>query len=75
MKFSVKESGLNVEFLVRDNGVVELNHFAPEGAALTEKEIIPKNYHEILAVQETGKSTREIHGYKHNLSSASLDYK
>ncbi|MGN1140873.1 MAG: glycoside hydrolase family 36 protein [Oliverpabstia sp.] len=77
-KVSVRENGLNVEFDVRDNGVVELTDFSPVKIAgdgeekLSLKEDV---YHPLLEVQITGKSTDNMHGYKHNFSSASLDFR
>ena len=79
-KISVHENGLNVEFLVRDNGIVELADFTPTklaGAAEAKEhyETNEDNFHPLLEVQITGKSTENMHGYKHNFSSASLDFK
>ena len=74
--FCIRESGIYAGFLIRDNGTVELTHFTYEGDKAL-KEVLPKEtiYHPILEIQETGKSSRELHGYKHNVCSASLDYK
>lgn len=77
-KINVRENGLHVEFDVRDNGVVELTDFSPveiagdRGERLSLKEDV---YHPLLEVQITGKSTDNMHGYKHNFSSASLDFR
>lgn len=78
--FEVHAYGLNIVFLVRDNGIVELASFAPadrmevqgENVTVMVKEDV---YHPLLEVHETGRSTRDMHGYKHQLSGASLDYK
>ena len=74
--FCIRESGIYAGFLIRDNRTVELTHFTYEGDKAL-KEVHPKEaiYHPILEIQETGKSSRELHGYKHNVCSASLDYK
>lgn len=79
-KISVQENGLNVEFLVRDNGIVELADFTPTklaGFAGTEERQVEDedNLHPLLEVQITGKSTGNLHGFKHNFSSASLDFR
>lgn len=71
----LQENGLSILFGVRDSGIVELLDFSPlqPGAPVsfgeTEKE------YPLLEVQETGKTTREMHGYKHNAGSASLEFK
>lgn len=75
--YRIRESGLSVMFRVRENGVVELADFSAEN--MEGKKVIPEIdgevFHPIMEVQITGKSTRNMHGYKHNLSSASLDFK
>ena len=76
----IEENGLRVKFLICENGVVELQDFSssqvPEKARSVErKKSDPENYHPVMEVQISGKTTRGMHGYKHNLSSASLDYR
>lgn len=77
---TMKDNNLFINFAIHDNGIVELANFSP--LPLKEKcnlevhhdaekdEIFP-----IVEVQITGKSTRGMHGYKHNSSSASADFK
>ena len=80
------ENGLFIRFLIRDNGIVELADFTPELSAgqtdcewkkaeYAPPEEDPENVHPLMEVQITGKSTRNMHAYKHNFSSASLDFK
>ena len=76
----IEENGLRVKFLICENGVVELQDFSssqvPEKARSVErKKSDPENYHPVMEVQISGKTTRGMHGYKHNLSSASLDFR
>lgn len=69
----IKESGLRVRFEVNDAGVVELKDFSPEGVPdqkITQEEQV----YSALEVQITGKTTRGMHGFKHNAGSASLDF-
>ena len=68
------ENGLSVIFTVSEDGIVQLSRFAPEDLpSVTHGEYkIPMP---LIELQITGKSTREMHGYKHNKSSASLDLK
>lgn len=71
----VREGGLSVWFQVREDGIVELSGFSP-----VEMNVSPKaredveNVSPLVEVQITGKSTRGMHAYKHNSSSASLDF-
>ena len=68
----IKESGLRVRFEVNDAGVVELKDFSPEGVPdqkITQEEQV----YPALEVQITGKTTRGMHGFKHNAGSASLE--
>lgn len=71
----VREGGLSVQFQVREDGVVELSGFSP-----VEMDVSPKAREDVkivsplVEVQVTGKSTRGMHAYKHNSSSASLDF-
>ena len=71
----VREGGLSVQFQVREDGIVELSGFSP-----VEMNVSPKAREDVeivsplVEVQITGKSTRGMHAYKHNSSSASLDF-
>ena len=67
------ENGLMVEFAVMDDGTVRLARFAPDDvpsriSSEEENDALP-----VIELQITGKSAREMHGYKHNAGSASLD--
>ena len=71
----VREGSLHVVFRIRENGIVELAHFTVNGKeAETEQDFSADAYYPIVEIQETGKSTREMHGYKHNQCSSSLEY-
>ena len=108
-KIELNESGLSVLFTVSEEGIVELERFAPaSGAAAqessaedsagnlsasgqtsgkpsdadpSESEQPPEDAPDrlpaapFIELQITGKSTRGLHGYRHNSSSASLDLK
>ncbi|MCR5272364.1 MAG: alpha-galactosidase [Lachnospiraceae bacterium] len=80
----INEYGLYIEFKIHDNKIVELKRFSP--SAIGEKlkdlpeEKTPigsdgRTLHTppVIELQITGKSTRDMHGYKHNASSASHD--
>ncbi|MDD3277947.1 MAG: alpha-galactosidase [Lachnospiraceae bacterium] len=75
-KISINENGLSVLFQIRDNGVVELCDFSAAGVEKQSEKMQgnPEIYHPVVEVQITGKTTRGMHGYKHNVSSASLDF-
>lgn len=67
------ENGINILFVVNESGVVELRDFSAQG--VEDKKILEKNMvYPVLEVQITGKTTRDMHGYKHNAGSASLDF-
>lgn len=75
-KIGINENGLSVIFRVRDNGVVELQDFSAAAlepgqkkAELTDPEI----YHPLIELHYTGTTTLNMHGYKHNLNSSSLE--
>lgn len=74
-KISIEENGLRVVFGVREDGVTELLDFSaaevPDGKCAAEDE---RMVYPLLEVQVTGKTTRDMHAYKHNMSSASLDF-
>lgn len=81
-KIEVKENGLLIVLHISENGVVELERFSPlkdgESAAPWREKEGGENGEEfapILELQITGKSTRGMHGYRHNSSSASTDLK
>ena len=87
---SLNKYGLSIEFTVSKDGVVELSQFRPgpcKGSDVstpagpsglpasqgTDASGLPAS--PILEVQVTGRSSRELHGYNHNASGASLDLK
>ena len=68
----IQENGLSVSFHIREDGVVELNGFHPvQDNVKTKVQEDPEIVSPLLEVQVTGKSTRAMHAYKHNFSSAS----
>ena len=76
------ENGLEILFQIRQDGIVELRDFRPAGtaaAAETEQRQYSteqgQEVYPILEVNVTGKSTRGMHGYRHNAGSASLDFR
>ncbi len=70
----IKENSLDVQFLIRDNGVVELSRLLPLSKDGHYEPIIErKEQHPILELQVTGKTTRGIHANKHYLCSNSLE--
>lgn len=73
-EIKVAENGLFVLFRIRENGVVELTEFAAEQMPRRKPDAGEEIY-PALEVQLTGKSTRGMHGYKHNASSASMDFR
>ena len=76
---------LHIEFVAGDNGIVELAKFTPasiaESSGAQGKEPVigsdGRTVQEapLIELQITGKSTRDMHGYKHNAGSASCDLK
>lgn len=79
-KIALQENGLSILFRIRENGIVELEDFLAENAAVRKTRIEnekedPEIFHPVAEVQITGKSTRNTHGYKHNAGSASLDFR
>ena len=67
----IEENGLKVVFEVRENGMVELKQFSTVGKPDRNRE--PRDEqasYSITEIQLTGKGSRNMHGYKHNLSSA-----
>ena len=82
------EKDLYVRFEIRDDGIVELNRFRA-GRYKPHENLEPENtqkdcsseagknktIYPIMEVNVTGKTTREMHGYKHNAGSASGDFR
>jgi len=69
----INENGLDVVFRIRKDQAVELALFAPQGM-----EQVPEESEHVFPVVElnvTGRSTRDMHGYRHNSGSASVDLK
>ena len=80
--FAISEKNIYVSFYVREDGVVELERFVPRGsgrdADISQEEIEKRGAEEVYPIAEinvTGKSTRGMHGYRHNCGSASCDFK
>ena len=70
----IREQDLTVEFRVMEDGTVELTRFAPGCASVSDSVIRESSRPApIIELQVTGRSTRDLHGYKHNASSASID--
>jgi alpha-galactosidase len=77
------DNRLYICFQIRDDGIVELSKFVPISApvkkALKEqhekKSEQGKSIFPVVEINVTGKSTRGMHGYKHNSGSASLDFR
>lgn len=71
-----RDRNLYLCYSVREDGIVELTQFRP-GAV--DANPIPAERQEtvypILEVNVTGKSTRDMHGYRHNSGSASLEFR
>lgn len=89
-EFIFQSDKLDIKFEIKDDQTVELKRFSPKGApqAGNEDIDISKQYSSearkimysgarcpVVEVQFTGKSTRGMHGFKHNSSSASCDFK
>ena len=79
----ILEKNIYVRFNIREDGVVELTRFTPtlkpyKNNVQTEfksEEENTESVYPIVEINVTGKSTRGMHGYKHNAGSASLDFK
>ncbi len=71
--FIIKENGLAITFGIRNDLVVELLDFSTE-AESRQALSLPDAPHPVMEVQITGTSTRAMHGYKHNMEGASLDF-
>lgn len=71
----IEEGKLKVVFEIRDNGVVELKQFDPSGRIdAKEKKREAEDFYPITEIQITGKGSRGMHAYKHNVSSGSIDF-
>lgn len=73
---TIHESGLSVLFTISEEGIVELKRFSPDTVSSTgsgDTEDSQGSPSPVIELQITGRSTRQMHGYKHNASSASLD--
>lgn len=71
----IEENGLKVIFEIRENGIVELKQFTTAGKPDRNRE--PRDEqasYSITEIQLTGKGSRNMHGYKHSLSSASEEF-
>lgn len=77
----VEENGLKVIFEIR-NGITELKQFSVFGQPDADKDERPEatgyldeTSYPITEIQLTGSGTRGMHGYKHNVCGASVDFK
>lgn len=71
---TMNKNGLSVAFGIRENGIVELLDFSAAGIPNTKTSSEdPEAVYPLMEVQVTGRTTRAMHAYKHNMSSASLD--
>ena len=77
----VEENGLKVIFEIR-NGITELKQFSVFGQPDADKDERPEatgyldeTSYPITEIQLTGLGTRGMHGYKHNVCGASVDFK
>lgn len=70
----IEEGKLKVIFEIRDNGVVELKQFDPAGRAdVRERKREAEDFYPITEVQMTGRGSRGMHAYKHNVSGGATD--
>ena len=71
----MEEGKLKVIFEIRDNGVVELKQFDPAGRAdVRERKREAEDFYPITEVQMTGRGSRGMHAYKHNVSGGATDF-
>lgn len=71
----IEEGKLKVIFEIRDNGVVELKQFDPAGRAdVRERKREAEDFYPITEVQMTGRGSRGMHAYKHNVSGGATDF-
>lgn len=71
----IEEGKLKVIFEIRDNGVVELKQFDPAGRAdVRERKRETEDFYPITEVQMTGRGSRGMHAYKHNVSGGATDF-
>ena len=71
----IEEGKLKVVFEIQENGVVELKQFAPAGRMdVKERDRGEEDFYPITEVQITGRGTRGMHAYKHNVSGGATDF-
>lgn len=71
----IEEGKLKLIFEIRDNGVVELKQFDPAGRAdVRERKREAEDFYPITEVQMTGRGSRGMHAYKHNVSGGATDF-
>ena len=72
----IEEGKLKVVFEIQENGVVELKQFDCRAYVdVKEKKIVGKeDFIPITEVQITGRGTRGMHAYKHNVSGGATDF-
>ena len=65
----IEEGKLKVVFEIQENGVVELKQFDSAGRMdVKERDRGEEDFYPITEVQITGRGTRGMHAYKHNVS-------
>lgn len=69
-----KENGMNVDFRIHEDGVVELADFSAVENSKPVELSGPTGF-PIVEVQVTGETSTKMHGYKHNACSASMQLK
>ena len=71
----IEEGKLKVVFEIQENGVVELKQFDPAGRMdVKERDRGEEDFYPITEVQITGRGTRGMHAYKHNVSGGATDF-
>ena len=71
----IEEGKLKVVFEIQENGVVELKQFDSAGRMdVKERDRGEEDFYPITEVQITGRGTRGMHAYKHNVSGGATDF-
>ena len=71
----IEEGKLKVVFEIQENGVVELKQFDPAGRMdVKERDRGEEDFYPITEIQITGRGTRGMHAYKHNVSGGATDF-
>ena len=71
----IEEGKLKVVFEIQENGVVELKQFDSAGRMdVKERDRGEEDFYPITEIQITGRGTRGMHAYKHNVSGGATDF-